>query len=299
MSILDRIGNTPLVRLERITRGVVPAGVEVWAKLEWFNPGGSVKDRAAFNIIHSAETAGRIARDTILLDSSSGNTGIAYGMICAIRGYSLTLCLPKNANRERKRILRAYGVQIVETDPLEGSDGAIRMAKKLVAENPGKYLYLDQYGNEANPRAHELGTAEEIWAQTGGRVTHWVATLGTSGSFVGTTRGLKKKNAAIQCISVQPDSPFHGLEGLKHMESAIVPAIYDPALADRDLGAPTEPCIELRKRLAREEGILAGVSAGAALWGAIEVARGLESGVVVTLFPDSGERYISEDHLWD
>jgi len=299
VSILDRIGNTPLVRLGRITRDLVPAGVEVWAKLEWFNPGGSVKDRAAYGIVHDAERTGKIGRDTILLDSSSGNTGIAYGLICAIRGYSLTLCLPKNANRERKRILRAYGVHIVETDPLEGSDGAIRMAKKLVADNPGKYLYLDQYGNEANPRAHEKGTAEEIWAQTGGRVTHWVATLGTSGSFVGTTRGLRARNPAIQCISVQPDSPFHGLEGLKHMESAIVPAIYDPRLADRDLGAPTEPCLELRKRLAREEGLLAGVSAGAALWGAIEVARGLQSGVVVTLFPDGGERYISEDHLWD
>ncbi len=299
MTLLDRIGNTPLVRLERVTRGLVPEGVEVWAKLEWFNPGGSVKDRAASAIIRAAEAAGQVQPGTVLLDSSSGNTGIAYGMICAQRGYPLTLCLPKNANRERKRILRAFGVDIVETDPLEGSDGAIRAAKALVAAAPGKYLFLDQYSNEANPRAHELGTAEEIWAQTGGRVTHWVATLGTSGTFVGTSRGLRRKSADVACISVQPDSPFHGLEGLKHMATAIVPAIYDPDLADLDLAAPTEPSLELRQRLAREEGILAGVSAGAALWGAIEVARQLTSGVVVTLFPDGGERYISEDHLWD
>lgn len=294
----DRIGNTPLVRLNRVVAGLAPPEVAIYAKLEWLNPGGSVKDRAAKSIIDHALSRGDIKPGMRLLDSSSGNTGIAYGMLCAARGLSLTLCLPKNANRERKRILHAYGVEIVETDPLEGSDGAIRKAQALVAEFPERYLYLDQYSNENNPLAHQLGTAAEIWAQTEGRVTHWVATLGTSGTFVGTSRGLLAKNPAIQCISVEPDGPFHGLEGLKHMESAIVPAIYDRSLATRVLGAPTEPALELRQRLARDEGLLTGISSGAALWGAIEVARELTSGVVVTLFPDGGERYISEDHLW-
>lgn len=297
-TLVDLIGRTPLVRLANVTRGVLPAEVEVWAKLEWFNPGGSVKDRAAWSIIRDAEEHGRIRPGMRLLDSSSGNTGIAYGMIAAARGHALTLCLPRNASIERKRILRAYGVEVIETDPLEGSDGAIRRARALVAEHPDRYLYLDQYGNAANPRAHELGTAEEIWRQTDGRVTHWVATLGTSGTFTGTTRGLKRKNPGIQAISVQPDSPFHGLEGLKHMATAIVPPIYDPGLADLDMGAPTEPSIEMMRRLAREEGLLAGISAGAAAWAAIEVGKRLERGVVVTLFPDGGERYLSEEHLW-
>jgi cysteine synthase B len=272
--------------------------VEVYAKCEWLNPGGSVKDRAASAILAAVETSGALRPGVRLLDSSSGNTGIAYGMMCAHRGWPLTLCLPANANRERKRVLRAYGVEVVETDPLEGSDGAIRKARALVAEFPDRYLYLDQYGHGANPLAHQRGTAEEIWRQTEGRVTHWVATLGTSGTFVGTTRGLKAHNPAIRCISVQPSSPFHGLEGLKHMASAIVPRIYDASLADADLGAPTEESLELRNRLAREEGLLVGVSSGAALWGALQVARGLSAGVVVTLFPDGGERYTSEDHLW-
>jgi cysteine synthase B len=233
-----------------------------------------------------------------LLDSSSGNTGIAYGMIAASRGHRITLCLPANANRERKKILRAYGVEVIETDPLEGSDGAIRKARALVAEHPDQYLYLDQYSNDANWRAHYETTGPEIWRDTGGRVTHWVSALGTSGTFMGTSRRLKEYDPRITCVSVQPDSPFHGLEGLKHMESAIVPRIYDATLADRDLGAPTEASIALMRRLAREEGLLVGVSAGAALWGAIEVARALDEGVVVTLFPDSGERYLSEEHLW-
>jgi cysteine synthase B len=298
LSLVDLVGNTPLVRLSRVPAGVVSDRVELWAKLEWFNPGGSVKDRAASRIILAAEASGRLKPGMSLLDSSSGNTGIAYGMFAAARGLSLTLCLPANANRERKRLLHAYGVTVVETDPLEGSDGAIRMARKLAAEAPDRYLYVDQYANPANPEAHERGTAEEIWRQTGGRVTHWVATLGTSGTFVGTSRGLKRHNPDVRCVSVQPDGPFHGLEGLKHMESAIVPPIYDPTLADQDLGAPTEESFDLVRRLWREEGLLAGVSSGAALWGALEVAKGLEAGVVVTLFPDSGERYVSEEHLW-
>lgn len=293
------IGNTPLVRLGRSLGDRIPPAVEVYAKLEWFNPGGSVKDRAALAILNHAESSGQIRPGVELLDSSSGNTGIAYGMLCAARGHRLTLCLPKNANRERKRILRAYGVTIVETDPLEGSDGAIRKAQALVAESPGKYLYLDQYSNAQNPHAHEVSTATELWKQTDGRITHWVATLGTSGTFVGTTRGLRKFKPDIACYSVEPEGPFHGLEGLKHMGTAIVPAIYDPTLATGKIAAPTEPSLELRKRLSAQEGLLAGVSSGAALWGAIELASTLTSGVVVTLFPDGGERYLSEDHLWD
>lgn len=296
--LVDRIGNTPLVRLVRVTRGIVPAGVEVWAKLEWFNPGGSVKDRAAWGIIRDAEQSGRLKPGMRLLDSSSGNTGIAYGMIAAARGHQLTLCLPKNANIERKKILRAYGVEIVETDPLEGSDGAIRAARALVADHPDRYLYLDQYSNDANWRAHVEGTAPEIWRDTEGRVTHWVSALGTTGTFTGTTRGLRAFNPAIRAISVQPDSPFHGLEGLKHLPTALIPRIYDPTLVDENIEAPTEPSIAMMRRLAREEGLLVGVSAGAAAWAALEVARRLTSGVVVTLFPDSGERYLSESHLW-
>ena len=296
--LVDRIGNTPLVRLVRVTEGVVPPGVEVWAKLEWFNPGGSVKDRAAWSIIRDAEQSGRLRPGMRLLDSSSGNTGIAYGMIAAARGHHLTLCLPKNANMERKKILRAYGVEIVETDPLEGSDGAIRRARALVAEHPDRYLYLDQYSNPANWRAHAETTAPEIWRDTQGRVTHWVSALGTTGTFTGTTRGLRAFNPAIRAISVQPDSPFHGLEGLKHLPTAIVPPIYDGSLVDENIEAPTEPAIHTMRRLAREEGLLVGVSAGAAAWAAIEVARRLTEGVVVTLFPDSGERYLSESHLW-
>ncbi len=299
--LVDRIGNTPLVRLRRVVDDL-PDRIEVWAKLEWFNPGGSVKDRAAWSIIRDAEEQGRIKPSMRLLDSSSGNTGIAYGMIAATRGHALTLCLPANANRERKKILRAYGVEIVETDPLEGSDGAIRKAQALVAEHPDRYLYLDQYSNDANWRAHYRGTAPEIWRDTGGRVTHWVAGLGTSGTFMGTSRRLKEYDPRIKCVSVQPDAPFHGLEGLKHMETAIVPRIYDATLADDDLGAPTEESHLLMRRLAREEGLLVGPSAAAAAWGALQVARAIEAdggrGVVVTLFPDSGERYLSEDHLW-
>lgn len=296
--LVDRIGNTPLVRLDRVVRGVVPPSVEVWAKLEWFNPGGSVKDRAAWSIIREAEESGRLKPGMRLLDSSSGNTGIAYGMISAARGHSLTLCLPRNANLERKKILRAYGVETIETDPLEGSDGAIRKARELVAEHPDRYLYLDQYSNAANWQAHVRTTAPEIWRDTQGRVTHWVAGLGTTGTFVGTSRGLRAHNPAIRCVAVQPDSPFHGLEGLKHLESAMVPGIWDPSLVDEHIGAPTEEAITLMRRLAAEEGLLVGVSAAAAAWAALRVASRLAEGVVVTLFPDSGERYLSESHLW-
>ena len=294
--LLARVGNTPLVRLERVTAHL-PAGVEVWAKLEQFNPGGSVKDRAALAMILDAEQRGTLKPGDRILDSSSGNTGIAYGMIAAARGYQLTLCLPRNANPERKAILGAYGVEVIETDPLEGSDGAILVAQQLAADHPDRYVYLDQYSNPANWQAHFRGTGPEIWRDTDGQVTHWVACLGTSGTFTGTSRFLKSQSPAVQVVGVQPDSPFHGLEGLKHMETALKPAIYDPTLADQQVEAPTEASFAMVRRLAREEGLFVGPSSGAAAWAALAVAAGLERGVVVTLFPDSGERYLSEPHI--
>jgi cysteine synthase B len=290
-----RVGDTPLVRLKRLTAGL-PEAVEVWVKCEWFNPGGSVKDRAAAWILEAALASGELRPGRRLLDASSGNTGIAYAWLAASLGLEVTLCLPANANAERKRILAAYGVELVLTDPLEGSDGAILKAREL-ARDAERYLYLDQYANEANWRAHLESTGPEIWAQTQGRVTHFVATLGTSGTFTGTGRYLKPRGVTL--VSVQPDSPFHGLEGLKHMETAIVPPIYDPELADLELGAPTEESFALVRRLAREEGLLAGISSGAAVWAALEVASTLTEGVVVAMLPDSGERYLSEPHVWE
>jgi cysteine synthase B len=295
--LLERIGNTPLLRLERLTHAL--RGVEVLAKAEWFNPGGSVKDRAAMNIVEEARRAGRLRPGKTLLDSTSGNTGIAYAMIGAALGFKVTLCMPTNVSPERKRILHAYGAEIVYTDPGEGSDGAIRKARALVAAEPERYFYADQYSNDANWKAHYHTTAEEIWEQTGGRVTHFVAMLGTSGTFTGTARRLKELNPAIRCVSLQPDSPFHGIEGAKHMATAIVPKIYDSSLADEDLGIPTEAAYEMLKRLAREEGLLVGISSGAALAGCLEVARRAEAGaVIVTIFPDSGDKYLSE-RFWE
>jgi S-sulfo-L-cysteine synthase (O-acetyl-L-serine-dependent) len=293
--LVDRIGNTPLIRLER-TVNEFP-NVTFLAKAEWFNPGGSVKDRAAYSMIRDGEQRGVLRPGKIILDATSGNTGIAYAMIGAALGYRVKLCLPTSASPERKQILKAYGVDIVYTPGDEGTDGAIRRVREIYAADPEKYFYPDQYGNAANPRAHYLGTANEIWEQTQGRITHFVAGLGTSGTFVGATRRLKELNPRIRCISMQPDSGFHGLEGLKHMATAIVPPIYDSALADENLFAPTEPAQQLSKRLAREEGILVGVSAGGALWACMEVARRLprdEHAVIVTVFPDSGEKYLSE-----
>jgi len=295
--LLARVGNTPLVRLRSVTADL-PAGVEVWAKLEGLNPGGSVKDRPALSMVLDAQRRGVLEPGMRILDASSGNTGIAYAYIGANLGYTLTLCLPRNANAERKQILRAYGVEIVETDPLEGSDGAIRKARALYAADPDKYVYLDQYGNDANWKAHYGSTGPEIVEQSGGRVTAFVATLGTSGTFVGTSRYLKDWNPAVHCVSVEPDSPFHGLEGLKHMETSIVPPIYDTSVADEAMGAPTEESLELVRRLASEEGLLVGPSCGAACWAALEVASRLTEGVVVTIFPDNGERYLSEPHIW-
>jgi cysteine synthase B len=299
-AVLARVGNTPLVRLERVSSDL--PGISLLAKAEWLNPGGSVKDRAASRIVAEAERTGKLGPGKVLLDSTSGNTGIAYAMIGAARGFPVTLCMPENASVERKRILKAYGATMVYTDPGEGSDGAIRKAQEMYAAEPGRYFYADQYSNDANWRAHYHGTAEEIWRQTGGRVTHFVAMLGTSGTFVGTARRLKELNARIQCISLQPDSPFHGIEGAKHMATAIVPKIYDPTLADHDLGIATEEAYEMVRRLAREEGLLVGISAGAAVAGcrrvALELVAKKQEAVIVTIFPDSGDKYLSE-RFWE
>lgn len=297
---VERIGNTPLIRIERLAAEF--PGIQILAKAEWYNPGGSVKDRAASAIVAEAERRGELGPGKSLLDSTSGNTGIAYARLGAAKGFSVTLCMPANASEERKRILRAYGANIVYTDPGEGSDGAIRKAQELYAAHPERYAYVDQYSNDANWRAHYQGTANEIWQQTEGRVTHFLATLGTSGTFVGTSRRLKELNSKIQCISLQPDSPFHGLEGMKHMESAIVPRIYDSGLADRDLGISTEDAHAMVRRVARTEGVLIGISSGAALVGCARIARELvakhEDAVMVTVFPDSGDKYLSE-RFWE
>ncbi len=298
--LLETIGNTPLLRLERL--GQELPGVELLAKAEWFNPGGSVKDRAAANIVRTGRSSGQFKPGQRLLDSTSGNTGIAYAMIGAAEGFGVTLCLPKNASEERKRILRAYGVEIIYTDPAEGSDGALRKAHELYAATPEKYFYANQYGNDANWRAHYRGTANEIWEQTDERVTHFVAMLGTSGTFVGTSRRLKELNPKIRCISLQPDSAFHGIEGAKHMATAIVPAIYDPKLADEDLGISTEDAHAMVRRLARDEGLLVGISGGAAVVGALQVAREAvkagQKAVIVMVLPDGADKYLSE-RFWD
>jgi cysteine synthase B len=291
-SVLDLIGRTPLVRLSHFERET--PGVELYAKAEWQNPGGSVKDRAAARMIADGESSGKLRPGLTIVDATSGNTGIAYAMVAAARGYNVKLCLPENASPERKLILRAFGAELVLTNPLEGTDGAIREVRRLVAEHPDRYFYPDQYSNEGNWRAHFDGTGPEIIEQTGGRITHFVAGLGTSGTFMGAGRALRKFNAAIKLISFQPDSPFHGLEGLKHMATAIVPAIYDPTLADENLGVSTEEAHRLVRRLAKEEGLLVGISAGAALAATLEVAKRLDHGVVVTIFPDGAEKYLSE-----
>jgi cysteine synthase B len=299
-SILDRVGNTPLVRLAKIERDY--PGVEIHAKAEYFNPGGSVKDRPALNMIREGERAGLLDSGKVILDATSGNTGIAYAMIGAACGYQVKLCLPSNASLERKRILKAYGAEVVFTDPGQGSDGAIRKCREIYNSEPGKYFYPDQYNNPANWQAHFHGTGVEILEQTEGRITHFVAGLGTSGTFMGTTRRLRQDKPSVRCISAQPASPFHGLEGMKHMPTSIVPGIYDDSLADENLWVETEDAYRIVKRLAREEGILAGISAGANVFAATRVAaraveRG-ESAVIVTIFCDSADKYLSE-HFWD
>ncbi|HEY4878693.1 MAG TPA: cysteine synthase family protein [Candidatus Acidoferrales bacterium] len=293
--LLDQIGNTPLLRIERVVAEF--PNVEFYAKAEWFNPGGSVKDRAAYAMIRDGERRGTLRRGKTILDATSGNTGIAYAMVGAALGYPVKLFLPTSASPERKQILQAYGAEIVYTPGDEGTDGAIHRVRQLYEAEPEKYFYPDQYSNPANPRAHYETTAPEIWEQTRGRITHFVAGLGTSGTFVGTTRRLKEFNPGIRCISFQPHSGFHGLEGLKHMATAIVPRIYDPALADEDIAVQTEDAQRLAKRLAREEGLLVGVSAAGALWASMDVARRLPAGepaVIVTVFPDAADKYLSE-----
>ena len=292
-SVLDLIGRTPLVRLPHFERET--PGVELYAKAEWQNPGGSVKDRAAIRMITDGEASGRLKPGLTIIDATSGNTGIAYAMVGAAKGYKVKLCLPENASPERKLILRAFGAELVLTSPLEGTDGAIREVRRIVGAEPDRYFYPDQYSNDGNWRAHFDTTGPEIIEQTGGRLTHFVAGLGTSGTFVGTSRRLKQFNPAIKVISFQPDSPFHGLEGLKHMESAMVPSIYDAAIADEDLRVSTEDAHRLVRRLAREEGLMVGISSGAALAATLQIARRLESGVVVTVFPDGAEKYLSEN----
>jgi len=293
---VDLVGNTPLLELSSVSHEV--PGVRILGKAEWYNPGGSVKDRPALWMIQDGEKSGKLTHEKTILDATSGNTGIAYAWIGASLGYKVRLCMPRNASEERKKILRAHGVEVVLTDPGEGSDGAIREARRLYAEDPERYFYPDQYKNPANPRAHYESTAPEIWEQTDGEVTHFVAGLGTSGTFVGTATRLKEYNPGIQAISFEPDSPFHGLEGMKHMGSAIVPEIYDPSIADRNLGTPTEDAYDMVKRLAREEGILVGISAGAAVATSLRVARELESGVIVTVLCDGADKYLSES-FWE
>jgi cysteine synthase B len=299
-NVTELVGNTPLLELPAIAAET--PGVRRLGKAEWRNPGGSVKDRPAMWMIRDGERSGALTPEKTILDATSGNTGIAYAWIGAALGYKVKLCMPKNASEERKKILKAYGVDFVLTDPGEGSDGAIREARRLYDEDPGRYFYPDQYSNPANPRSHYESTAPEIWEQTEGEITHFVAGLGTSGTFVGTSTRLKELNPYTKVVSFEPDSPFHGLEGMKHMGSAIVPPIYDPMVADENRATPTEDAYAMVKRVAREEGILIGISAGAAVATALEVAREIEAagetGTVVTILCDGADKYLSEN-FWE
>jgi len=290
-TITERIGNTPLLRI-RLFEEECP-NVAVFAKAEFLNPGGSVKDRPALRMIEEGERSGRLTRSRTILDSTSGNTGIAYAMIGAAKGYRVRLVMPGNVSEERRQLVAAFGAEVEYSDPLEGSDGAIRLVRAMYEQNPDAFFMPDQYNNDANWLAHYDGTGVEIWEQTRGTVTHFVAALGTSGTFVGVTRRLREKNPDVQCISVQPAEPWHGLEGLKHMDTSIVPGIYDPSLADEDIGVETEPAYDVARQLARNEGILAGHSSGAALWACGEIARRIGHGVMVTVLPDGGDRYLS------
>ena len=298
--LLSTIGNTPLLRLDKIGRDV--PGIAIYAKAEYFNPGGSVKDRAGLNMILDGERTGRLRPEHIILDATSGNTGIAYAMIGAARGYQVKLCLPGNASIERKRILKAYGAEMVFSDAAEGSDGAIRKCREIYEADPDRYFYPDQYNNPANWKAHFETTGREIIEQTDGMLTHFVAAMGTSGTFTGTGRRLKQDIPGVQCISAQPSTGFHGIEGTKHMPTAIVPAIYDPTVANRNLWIETEACYRMVRRLAREEGLLVGISAGGNVHAALTVAKELyvqgREGVIVTILCDGADKYLSE-HFWD
>jgi cysteine synthase B len=298
--VIGNVGNTPLLRLGKIAADF--PGIEIYAKAEYFNPGGSVKDRPALNMILEGERSGKLTHDKTLIDATSGNTGIAYAMIGAARGYKVRLCLPTNASIERKRILKAYGAELVLTSADEGSDGAIRKVREIYKADPDRYFYADQYSNDANWRAHYETTGPEIIAQTEGRITHFVTLLGTSGTFMGNARRFRKEMPHVECISAQPSTGFHGIEGTKHMPTAIVPAIYDDKLADRNLWIETEQCHKMVKRLAREEGLLVGISGAGNVVAALTVARELreqgKKGVIVTILCDSADKYLSE-HFWD
>jgi cysteine synthase B len=300
VSLLDRIGNTPLLALDRLTAHL--PGVQILGKVEWVNPGGSIKDRAAASIVLDAQKLGLLRfhqpKGRTLLDATSGNTGIAYAMLGAVLGFAVTLCVPSNVSEERKNILAAYGAEVVWTDPADGSDGAIRKAREIIAAQPDRYFYADQYGNPQNWKAHYHTTANEIWRQSEGQITHFVAGLGTSGTFMGTTRRLKELNPAIQCISMQPDSPFNGFEGLKYMATAIVPPIYDATLADANIFMETERAYAMAKELGRRDGLLVGVSAAGAVAASLHIAeqeaRAGREAVIVTILSDSADKYLSE-----
>ena len=291
--IIAQIGHTPLIPLHKIGQSVSP--VKLFAKAEWFNPGGSIKDRAAANMIAVAEKEGLLTPEKIILDASSGNTAIALAMIGAAKGYRVKLCVPANASAQVIKSLKALGADLVLTTPLESSDGAIKEARRIAEADPKKYIYLDQYGNPANWQAHYQSTAPEIWEQTEGTITHFIAGLGTSGTMMGTTKRLKELNPAIQSIAIQPDSPLHGLEGMKHMETSIVPGIYDDSVPDQQMEIKTEDAYAMVRRLAKEEGLLAGISSGAILAAGLEVAKNLKTGTIVMIFADGGSRYLDEE----
>jgi cysteine synthase B len=296
-SVIDLIGNTPLIRLTKIVDGLSP-DVEIYAKAEWFNPGGSIKDRPALWMILDGIRTGKLSRDKVIMDSSSGNTAIAYAMIGAVLNYRVELVTPANMNIERKRTLEAFGAKMILSDSLEGSDGAIKLARKLKAENPDKYFMPDQYNNPANPMSHYETTAPEIWEQTQGRVTHFLAGIGTSGTLMGTGKRLKEFNPKIKVIAIEPAEPLHGLEGLKHMATSIVPGIYDPTFADEKIQVSTEDSYRVMKELLKKEGLFVGHSSGAAVYAALKYAKGLKEGVVVTILPDGGYRYLSGGIWW-
>ena len=293
-SVLDAIGNTPLLEIKGLVEP--SSSVSIHAKLETFNPGGSVKDRPGLQMIQDAEASGELTRDKVILDSTSGNTGIAYAMVGAAKGYRVELVMPESVSIERRHVIEAYGARVVLSDPLEGSDGAILKCREIFEANPGRYYKPDQYNNPSNPKAHYLNTAPEIWEQTKGRVTHFLATLGTSGTLVGTGRRLKELNPDIEIIAIEPPE-FHGIEGLKNMDVSIVPGIYDPGVWDRKVQVETEDAYDMARRLTQEFGLLVGQSCGAAMVASVDLASSLNTGVVVTVFPDSGEKYMSTP-LW-
>ena len=293
-SILDTIGKTPLLCLNKIT-GHISDDVKIYAKLERYNPGGSVKDRAAFQMIKDAEESGLLNRDKIILDSTSGNTGIAYAMIAAVKGYKVKIVIPRNASRERKKIIEGFGAEIVYSSEFEGSDGAIKLANDIYSRDPDKYYMPDQYNNPSNWKAHYFGTGPEIIEQTKGAITHFVASIGTSGTIMGTGKALKEYNPGIEIIAIQPDDAMHGIEGLKHMESSIVPGIYDPKFPDRIINVNTETAYDMVKKITLIEGLPVGQSSGAAVVGALQIAESINEGLIVVIFPDGGDRYLSHE----